>query len=58
MGELGDGDYMPGWDDRKTLASLWQQYAPLPADGLSEAVYEALIAVAAWGYQQRRDEAL
>ena len=31
-------------------------YARLPEAGLSEAVYEALIAVACWGYQQRADE--
>jgi hypothetical protein len=54
----GDGDYRPGWDDRKTLSSLWQEHAPLPDEGLSERVYEALIAVATWGYQQRMDEEL
>lgn len=54
----GDGDYRPGWDDRKTLSSLWQEHAPLPDEGLSERVYEALIEVAAWGYQQRKDEEL
>lgn len=54
----GDGDYRPGWDDRKTLSSLWQEHAPLPDEGLSERVYEALIAVATWGYQQRKDEEL
>ena len=54
----GDGDYRPGWDDRKTLSSLWQKHAPLPDEGLSERVYEALIAVATWGYQQRKDEEL
>jgi len=52
----GELDYMPGWDDRKTLAELWQNHAPLPAEGLSEAVYDALIAVAKWGYQQRAEE--
>lgn len=38
-----------GWDRRKTLASLWQDHAPLPDDGLSEATYRALLAVALWG---------
>lgn len=52
----GDGDYRPGWDDRKKLSGVWQEHAPLPAEGLSERVYEALIEVAAWGYQQRMDE--
>lgn len=52
----GAGDYLPGWDDRKTLASLWQEHAPLPQEGLTERVYDALIAVATWGYQQRSDE--
>ena len=58
MTTSGEGDYLPGWDDRKTLAALWQEHAPLPAEGLSEAVYDALIAVATWGYQQRKDEEL
>jgi len=56
--KLGEGDYMPGWDDRKTLAELWQQHAPLPEGGLREGTYDALIAVATWGYQQRKDEEL
>lgn len=54
----GEGDYLPDWDDRKTLAHIWQQQAPLPAEGLSESVYGALIAVAAWGYGQRKAEEL
>lgn len=54
----GDGDYLPGWDDRKELAHIWQEYAPLPDEGLSDGVYAALIAVATWGYEQRKDEAL
>jgi hypothetical protein len=37
------------WDDRKTLSDLWQDRAPLPDEGLSERVYEALIAVAQYG---------
>lgn len=52
----GSGDYLPGWDDRKTLAALWQKHAPLPEQGLTEAVYEALIEVATWGYEQRKAE--
>ena len=52
----GEFDYLPGWDDRKTLADVWQEHAPLPDEGLSERVYDALIAVAKWGYQQRADE--
>lgn len=54
----GNGDYLPGWDDRKTLAGIWQEYAPLPEEGLSDGVYAALIAVASWGYEQRKDEEL
>ena len=54
----GEGDYAPSWDDRKKLAEVWQSRAPLPDEGLSERVYEALIEVAAWGYQQRLDEEL
>lgn len=52
----GEGDYLPGWDDRKELAELWQQHTPLPEAGLSESVYDALIAVAKWGYEQRATE--
>lgn len=52
----GEFDYLPSWDDRKTLADVWQAHAPLPHEGLSEAVYDALIAVATWGYKQRADE--
>ena len=54
----GEGDYLPGWDDRKTLAEMWQAHAPLPEQGLREGTYDALIAVAKWGYQQRKDEEL
>ena len=56
--KLGEGDYLPGWDDRKTLAELWQEHAPLPEGGLRDGTYDALIAVATWGYQQRKDEEL
>lgn len=52
----GEFDYVPGWDDRKQLAELWQQHAPLPEIGLGDAVYEALIAVANWGYRRREEE--
>lgn len=52
----GEGDYQPGWDDRKGIASLWQDHAPLPEEGLTDRVYEALIAVAKWGYAQRAEE--
>jgi len=54
----GDGENRPGWDDRKTLSNLWQEHAPLPTEGLSERVHEALIEIAAWGYQRRADEEL
>jgi len=50
------GDYYPGWDDRKSLSEVWQGHAPLPDEGLSERVYDALIAVAQWGYRQRVEE--
>lgn len=56
--KLGEGDYAPSWNDRKRLAEVWQSKAPLPEEGLSACVYEALIEVAAWGYQQRADEDL
>jgi hypothetical protein len=52
----GEFDYLPGWDDRKSLADIWQTYAPLPEIGLSEGVYDALIAIAKWGYDQRTNE--
>lgn len=38
-----------GWDERKTLAGIWQDHAPLPEEGLTDRVYEALIAVARHG---------
>jgi hypothetical protein len=47
-----------GWDNRKTLAHLWQQHAPLPAEGLSENVYSALIAVANYDDLAKRLHAL
>ncbi|MDF2805455.1 MAG: hypothetical protein K0S43_401 [Cellulosimicrobium sp.] len=47
----------PGWDDRKALADVWQDHAPLPPDGLSEDVYRALIAVARWGFDRGLDQA-
>ena len=53
----GELDYLlPSWDDRKELAELWQQHSPLPPAGLSDATYEALLAVAKWGYEQRAAE--
>jgi len=52
----GQGDYLPGWDDRKELADVWQEHAPLPDCGLRDGTYDALIAVARWGYQQRKIE--
>lgn len=45
-----------GWDDRKKLAGIWQEHAPLPAEGLSERVYEALIEVARYGATLAEDE--
>ena len=38
-----------GFDDRKELADLWQDYAPLPVQGLTEGTYDALLHVAKWG---------
>jgi hypothetical protein len=50
-------DYTPPeWDDRKELASLYQDHARLPEEGLSAGFYQALIAVARWGYDQRVEE--
>lgn len=54
-GQLSDDtgalDYLPGYDDRKTIADLWQRHAPLP-EAEHEAINEALVAVAQWGYVQ------
>ena len=36
-----------GWDDRKDLSWEWQKHAPIT--DLSNATYEALLAVAKWG---------
>jgi hypothetical protein len=47
----------PGWDDRKTLAELWQSHTQLPEVGLSDEVYRALIAVAAWGFERGVEQA-
>ena len=44
-----------GWDDRKQLADIWQRHARLPDEGLSDAVYAALIAVANYRAQDIRD---
>ena len=44
----------PEWDDRKQLADLWQQHAPLPDIGLREGIYDALLAIADWGYERGR----
>lgn len=44
-----------GWDDRKALAGLWQDHAPLPEEGLTERVYDALIAVASYGAGRAHD---
>lgn len=47
------------YDDRKELAEVWQTYAPLPAQGLTEGTYDALMHVAKWGarraLENRRD---
>ena len=40
------------WDDRKTLSDLWQTFAPLPAEGLTERVYDALLHVAKYGARE------
>lgn len=48
----------PGWDDRKTLANLYQDHAPLPEDGLTDDVYRALIAVAVWGFERGVEQAV
>ncbi len=47
-----------GYDDRKELASTFQDYCVLPDVGLSEAFYEAVIAVANAGYDLAREHAL
>ncbi len=47
-----------GWDDRKTLSDLWQDHAPLPEEGLTERVYEALLAVARYADERAYADAL
>lgn len=42
----------PSWDDRKELLDIWQEHAPLPDIGLRDGIFDALIAVAIWGYAQ------
>ena len=46
---------MPEWDDRKVLLELWQEHAPLPDIGLREGIFDALLAVANWGYGRGRE---
>ena len=43
------------WDDRKQLASLWQDHAPAP-DGPWDDFYAAMIAVAEWGAARMYDD--
>lgn len=43
----------PSWDDRKDLLDLWQEHAPLPDIELRAGIYDALIAVANWGYNRK-----
>lgn len=43
------GNDLVSWDDRKALAELWQDHAPLPPGGLSDEFYAALIAIAQEG---------
>jgi len=50
-------DYRPSWDDRKTLLEVWQEHAPLPDIGLRDGIFQALLAVADWGYiASKKDE--
>jgi hypothetical protein len=49
-------DYRPEWDDRKELADVFQGACLFPVTGLSEAFYTALLRVANWGYDQRKQE--
>jgi hypothetical protein len=37
------------WDDRKDLAWRWQLKCDLPATGLSDEFYSALLDIAIWG---------
>ncbi len=46
----------PSWDDRKRLLEIWQPHAPLPDIGLREGIFDALLAVADWGYLRRVQE--
>lgn len=47
-----------GWDDRKALADLWQNHAPLLDEGLTDRVYEALLAVARYADERAYADAL
>lgn len=47
----------PTWDDRKELLDLWQDHAPLPdVDLRGGGIYDALLAVANWGYRRALDD--
>lgn len=50
---IDDRDNIPEWDDRKTLASVFQSHHAFPVPGLSEQFYSAVVAVAQVGYQRR-----
>lgn len=47
-----------GWDDRKELASLFQDSCQLPEGGLTEEFYQAVIAVANAGYALAKEHTL
>lgn len=53
--DAGD-ESLPEWDDRKTLAEIFQSAALFPVTGLSDAFYTAVLRCAMWGYLQRKQE--
>ncbi len=48
----------PGWDNRKELASLFQDHCAIPDEMTLESIYPALIAVAGCGYELAKEHVL
>lgn len=47
-----------GYDDRKDLASAFQDHCALPESGLSDEFYAAVIEVANIGYERAKEHAI
>lgn len=45
----------PGWDDRKQLASLFQDHCTIPESMTLDSIYPALIAIAGHGYELAKE---